>query len=291
MNRLLETLFAKHQAWVERYDRAEQAGAAASPGELASARLRRSRVLLIAGGAVGYRTALSMTRLPLGLLTLFPLTDADVEPLTQITRLKQHGAKEVNRTPSVFRTNNFSLFASRYSVVAFAVERQYPDDFAAVNEACVRVGAPWTNIVMWGSELTLGPTVLPGATACYDCYRRRRLSNTSRPEAFQAREQFLRNDPTFTFKGRIAPLVSMASALLTAEVGRFLTNSPAPAALGHEVVYDALSQTQTSSFVIPVEDCAVCGRLRPQGADPDESFLQMVRRASLASEVTAHAGE
>jgi bacteriocin biosynthesis cyclodehydratase domain-containing protein len=144
---------------------------------------------------------------------------------------------------------------------------------------------------MWGAEITLGPTVLPGTTACYHCYLRRRLSNTTRPEVWQAREQFLRNDPSFAFKGRVAPLVNLASAFLTAEVGRFLTGAPAQLALGHEVVYDGLSQTQTKSFVVPLEGCRVCGRLWPQASVADESFVKMVRRAALPSEVAAYAGQ
>lgn len=291
MNILLETLFAKHQAWLERRDPAERVRAEWSLETLAAARLRRSRVLLVAGGAVGYRTALSVARLPLGLLTLYPLTEADVEPLTQIVKQPQHNAKEVNRAPTVFRTDNFALFAARYSLVAFAVERRCPKAFEGVNEACVRVEAAWTNVTMWGAEITLGPTVLPGTTACYHCYLRRRLSNTTRPEVWQAREQFLRNDPSFAFKGRVAPLVNLASAFLTAEVSRFLTGAPAQLALGHEVVYDGLSQTQTKSFVVPLEGCRVCGWLWPQASVADESFVQMVRRAAVSSEVTADAGQ
>jgi bacteriocin biosynthesis cyclodehydratase domain-containing protein len=290
MNQLLETLSAKHRAWVESHDPVEQSREAA-PGGAAEARLRRSRVLLVAGGAVGLHAALSLSRLPLGLLTLFPMGEADAEPLARVTRQRPHNAREVNKTPKVFRAHNLALYADRYSLVAFAVERPHPDAFEGVNEACVRLGAAWTSVVVWGAEVTLGPTVLPGATACYNCYLRRRFSNTPRPEAWQAREQFLRNDPAFAFKGRIAPLVGIASALLTAEVRRFLTNDPEPLALGREVLYDALTQTQTSSFVVPLEGCPVCSRLWPEGSRADESFVRMVRRAARPSEVTSHAGE
>ncbi|MDT5262534.1 MAG: hypothetical protein QOC61_1538, partial [Acidobacteriota bacterium] len=189
MNRLLDTVYAKHQAWLERGDD-RQGVHEPSPEGLAARRLERARVLLVAGGAVGYRAAASLASLPLGLLTLFPMSEADVEPLAQVVKQTRRRAKELNKAPLTFRTPNFVLTAAKYHLVAFAGERPYPDLFESVNESCVRVEAAWTRVTLWGAEITLGPTVLPGATACYNCYMLRRLSNNSRPEVWQAQEQF-----------------------------------------------------------------------------------------------------
>ena len=60
-----------------------------------------------------------------------------------------------------------------------------------LNRACLRSKTPWTSIASSGFEIVLGPTVYPGETACYLCYRMRMVVCADNPEASFDFESFL----------------------------------------------------------------------------------------------------
>jgi adenylyltransferase/sulfurtransferase len=60
-----------------------------------------------------------------------------------------------------------------------------------VNRACLREGIPWTSGSLGGIEAVFGPTVLPGRTACYLCYKMRAIACSTRPGAELAFERTL----------------------------------------------------------------------------------------------------
>lgn len=60
-----------------------------------------------------------------------------------------------------------------------------------LNRACLRTKTPWISIASSGFEIVLGPTVYPGETACYVCYRMRMIACADNPEASFDFESFL----------------------------------------------------------------------------------------------------
>jgi len=51
-----------------------------------------------------------------------------------------------------------------------------------LNRACLRRGIPWTSCTLGGLEGVLGPTVLPGKTACFTCYKMRSIACAAEPD-------------------------------------------------------------------------------------------------------------
>jgi molybdopterin-synthase adenylyltransferase len=60
-----------------------------------------------------------------------------------------------------------------------------------LNRACLRSKIAWISIASSGFEIVLGPTVDPGETACYMCYRMRMIACADNPEANFDFESFL----------------------------------------------------------------------------------------------------
>ncbi len=60
-----------------------------------------------------------------------------------------------------------------------------------LNRACLRTKIPWISAASSGFEVMLGPTVYPGETACYLCYRMRAVACADDPEARFDFESFL----------------------------------------------------------------------------------------------------
>lgn len=281
MNKLLVNSLAAHERLLARWDTLLPPAA----GSGAHGRLGRSRVILLAGGDLGRRAAVSLSRLPLALLALAPLGERDAPALREVVaQSRPDGPAHV--LPAVFKATNFGGVADAYHLVAVAADRPHPQTYEDVNEVCLRVGVPWTQVSMWGAEVILGPTIIPGLTACHHCYVTRRQVNEPKADLFAAREQFLRNDPEFAYAGRLEPLSNTAAAYFTSEVIRFLSGARPPVALGSEFAFDALSQKQLVSQVVPLENCPHC-RLAPgQGPSDDCDAL-----AELARKIEATHGD
>ena len=60
-----------------------------------------------------------------------------------------------------------------------------------LNRACLRLKTPWISVASSGFEVVLGPSVYPGETACYLCYRMRMVACADNPEASFDFESFL----------------------------------------------------------------------------------------------------
>jgi len=56
-----------------------------------------------------------------------------------------------------------------------------PDELAALNAAALQLGIPWSLVCFDGYEGWVGPTFVPGQTACFGCFRRRLFAGTAEP--------------------------------------------------------------------------------------------------------------
>lgn len=277
MNRIHSNILTKHAAVLKSWDGLDSA----PPGQTPTAdwRLRRSRVILVASGQVGLAAALGLARLPLRTLCLLPLREEDAALVERVNGAPGRRAESLLDIPPPFSDYSLGASAANYHLVAVATDRPYPDLYEKLNKLCLRISRSWTQVHVWGAEITLGPTVMPGATACYDCYRRRRRANEERQNVWAAQDQLLRNDPGFTFEGSLGLLSRLAAAYLGTEVTRFLTAEQPPLSLGREVLFDALLQAQQISQVVPVEGCPLCQRPRAgAGAETEDDLGAMVRR-------------
>lgn len=282
MDKAYASLLSRHETILNHWDRLEPGPAGPS---LAGSRLRRSRVLLIAHGPVGYLVAANLTQLPLQSVSLLGLHDGDVHSLLQLSQQSNNQAQQVNVPASRFDIPGFSLTLAKHHLLVVAGGRPQPALLASVNQDCLRIGIAWTQVALWGAEITLGPTIMPGITACYHCYTRRYLANVEHEDVYRARDDFLRNNPTFEFQGQVAPLLQLAAAYFTAEIGRFLTGAQPPVALSRAVTYYPLSQSQAYDYVVPLEWCPVCYSRRVAAPDqPGYTLADVVQRVGTRKE-------
>ncbi len=248
MTTLYDRLIGQHRLWLQH----------SSAATSASERLRTARVLLVAGGNVGLQTALRLRGLPLSHLFVLAVHEREIAEWRPI--LAQPAAAErVSIGRQKCSTNGFGVLLANYDLVVLAVNRPYPSLAEGINRACQRIGVAWTQLQTWGAEITLGPSVLPGITACYGCYRLRLRANESRADVWAAREQFFHNDSTFAFGGNLSAFVNTAASYAAIEVERLLTGAAPPLALSREMHWNWLEHTSSQNHVAPAEHCAVCG--------------------------------
>ncbi|MCA9958578.1 MAG: TOMM precursor leader peptide-binding protein [Anaerolineales bacterium] len=284
METVYEQMTERHDAILRHWDRVDPGPETAVTRK--EQRLRRSRVALIASGPVGYQVAARLAQYPLAALSLMGLHDADTNVLMQFMQQPHHKVQSINIPRSRFDVPGFSVTLSRHHILVIASGRPHPEVLESVNKDCVRIGTAMTSVSIWGTEINLGPTIIPGITACHHCYTRRLQSNVEHLDVWQARQHFLQENPTFEFAGQIAPLANLAAAYAEEEVIRFLSGQQPPMALSRAITFYPLSQSQSFDYVVPLEWCPVCHeRQARQQQETGDTLTQMVKRAMTRQEV------
>lgn len=96
-------------------------------------------------------------------------TQANADPADVDATVGGDGSKRVTRRvdPDLQALLGDATFA------AMAVDRPRPAVASTLNEAAHDAGTPWSLGVVNGVDAQVGPTVYPGETACYECFRAR----------------------------------------------------------------------------------------------------------------------
>jgi adenylyltransferase/sulfurtransferase len=134
-----------------------------------------------------------------------------------------------------------------------------------LNRVCLREGVPFVSAATSALEVAIGPTVVPGATACFMCYRMRLIACAANPEAAFAYESHLdrrRTDDSL----RGASLVfgtAIAGQLAALEVLKTLGGISEPATRGRVRVLDLRDMSSTMHVVLRKPWCPACGEKKP----------------------------
>jgi len=140
----------------------------------------------------------------------------------------------------------------------------------AVNQFAVSRGVRWMRLEIVGPDVILGPTVLPGQTACWECLRNRRLGHVTDPKVHETFEQSLRDTPARRPFGYSWSLLMLAAALAAGEVLRLLIEPFCerpillPHTYGTQIVVSSLRGEWQAHHVLRLPRCRVCGRGRAE---------------------------
>lgn len=261
-----------HQAFVRSLD--AHGGDAQDAQDAHDRRLAATRLLLIAGGETGRQAVLALRRLPLRHLTVWPLRKQD-QALLQPLAAEAGAVGRLQVLPQTFTQYAASTAFNAHQVVAFASSRPHPRLQRAINDLCVRHRLPWTQLSLNAHEIHLGPTVLPGATACQACHEVRALASAAKPDVHRAQIEYFDRNPDFEFKGQLKSLDRMGAAYLASEIERLVTAAHPPVALSRLLRMDGLYLSQERHFIPYYEWCPVCRT--PHAAAARPTFAEFIQ--------------
>lgn len=135
----------------------------------------------------------------------------------------------------------------------------FPPWMDVLNEATQDAGIPWTSAaVLEGTELHVGPTIVPGKTACYKCFELRFKSNIPSIEPYLRFEAFIRETGESRDFGLLPPLADIAGGLAAAETISALHPHRAPRTLGKLLTFHANSYSIDEHPVLRLPRCPSC---------------------------------
>jgi bacteriocin biosynthesis cyclodehydratase domain-containing protein len=147
-----------------------------------------------------------------------------------------------------------TLAASSFAVVCTDVHD--PGLLERVNRLALAHRLPWTTARALGLEFRIGPTILPGETACHTCLTLRIASN-----APSEREHRLVEDWQRTARLKpVALALTPGVDLLVLEVVKAITWFTAPACYGHLYTLDLVTMEGRRRPVLRIPRCPDCGR-------------------------------
>ena len=129
-----------------------------------------------------------------------------------------------------------------------------------LNRVALRTGIRWSSCATSALRVVVGPTVYPGETACYLCYKMRAVAGADNPEDEFAFQRFL-DGRKADDSGRRENLVfaaGIAGHSLGLEALKVLTGAFAPSARGSILVVDMLDLSATRHVVLRKPWCPAC---------------------------------
>jgi bacteriocin biosynthesis cyclodehydratase domain-containing protein len=237
-------------------------------------RLRDAHVVLLGIGGIGSWIALILTQLGVGHLTL---VDIDIVKSSNLTRQALYTERDIGRHKTIVASEALQAINSEIQLTTvtqniITVEELAPlcqgcnlviitfgpfllPEPYRLQRACLHLGIPC--VAMGG--LHVGPLVIPGQTACFDCVRK--TLNASSPTSTSPGEN-TDEEPVFLERGYnaiFAPLISSCIGLGITEIVKFLTGF-APSVLENGLLY--LNPTELSITRLPTPRnpaCSSCG--------------------------------
>jgi hypothetical protein len=212
-------------------------------------------------------------------IAIAPLTREELSLCEEVSELSNRPVEQVQM---VYAPGNLPTFFARYSVqvvVGRGVQRVLYDQ---INQLSFGFKAPYiTGFIDSDLSYKLGPLVVPGVGACYQCYERRLHSNHRCPEILDDMDLLYRRNPSYAWEGALMAFDSYYACAIVMELDRVLSAN-CPRSLSSLLVIDPLRQSNDRVFFNRLEYCVACGA-HAEAIDVNESMAEFVRSVAPAS--------
>lgn len=147
-------------------------------------------------------------------------------------------------------------------LVLFATQSWNPAVALAINNACMTAGVAWVGLqAVSEAEFVLGPAVIPGQSACYQCAETRRRSNWLEVSTREAAYDHFASTGVVNFGPRIpSPLWGAAVDLLSVEALKLISgNTFFAQTINQAVRFRPFTMELEHHRILRVPRCPHCG--------------------------------
>ncbi len=176
----------------------------------------------------------------------------------QLRALRPETRLTIDRDEAALRIDGLDL-------LVVAEDEFHSSTFRRVDEACHGAGVSWTSIRWNRWDVEIGPTIVPGMTACFECFEKRR-------EGALASDSYCPQQLAVVDAGHLN--VPLGGELLAFEAVKLLSGFGEMASLGRVLVLSPLQMALRSHRVLRLPSCHRC-------ASRGETPVEAVWRAEV----------
>lgn len=147
--------------------------------------------------------------------------------------------------------------------VIYAADHPHPEIVSLVNEIAQEESVPWTSVQIHGLDGFVGPTIFPGETACYACFKERTMANVSKHTGY---EHYLKAGDAHRNQAnaRTPGFGRMLAGYLVMDLVNVLAFGTGYTA-GRVIRVDGLRLSVECNDVLKLPRCEICGRQPGEG--------------------------
>jgi bacteriocin biosynthesis cyclodehydratase domain-containing protein len=250
-----------------------------APGEPLQRRLAAATVTIIGLGGAGPAVALGLAAAGIGeirCLDALPARPADVylspalgldavgasraERVADLLRAAAPEVKVVAVDQSLANEEEVQRAVAGSDYVVNCLDASQSNLAFKINKVCFTDQIPWISCALSGVEVIVGPTVHPGQSACYMCYRMRAVACSGNPENAFAYERELdrRRRDDGDRRENLVFSAGIAGNLLACEVVKELSGLAAPSLVGRILTVRLTDLHIEQHAVLRKPACPVC---------------------------------
>lgn len=133
----------------------------------------------------------------------------------------------------------------------------------ALNEAALDTGTPWMiSSLISHEEIYIGPTFIPGVTACFKCFEMRYKSHLGGYDAYLEFEQHIRKSGESRDFGHFPPYGDLAATFVVRELLAALSPDETPHTIGKMLTLLGPSLSTETDPLLPLPRCFSCSPTR-----------------------------
>jgi len=209
-------------------------------------RLESRRVLVVGCGEIGQQIATDLSSVGVQEVGIIdPTTDTPA-------------ADNLDGDVVEFDADSLEESVAAADFVVYTASRPYPNLESRLNEATLESGTPWTSARIQGFDGFIGPTIFPGETACFECYREREMANVSNTSQYQAYLQQMADKPDTT-QLRLPGLARMLAGYLVMDLVNLLAFGTGFTS-GRVFVVNGTRLSIECNDVLKLPRCRSCGK-------------------------------
>lgn len=152
-------------------------------------------------------------------------------------------------------------------LVVLALDGFRPSVLHRLNRTAVAAGRPWLPVYADGSELIVGPLVVPGESACYNEHEIQHESSRALRREFQIYSEELSDRTVDDLPPLLPPYASIAASWAAIGITSFLTDGSS-FLVGRAIRVDFERLEITQEHVLRLPRCPVCTEHRPSFRHP-----------------------
>jgi len=194
----------------------------------------------------------ALNKMQLGIIGKGQLKDSiiDVASKNQIKTIVKFSVDELNDSDLETKVKETDF------IIACSENSDYPF-FESINNLCLKTGTRWMRVAIEGTSAFIGPTVIPYQTACFHCYTKRVLSNSTDQEGFKAYQAHFHKSDVPNNEGILPVFWNLVANEVVLEIVRIITSFVPPSTIGR-LIQTGPEFTRSEHDIFRLPRCPVC---------------------------------